>query len=468
MKGSKAVWTAPIVTGSFLIVILIGILMAQQQAAVDGLTTDSGARFAAVVLAFAFLVPVTIRRLGVRVPDAAVWIAGGIALITAGMLWFLVAVGQSNSAWAGYGGLQVLRARSTFRDLAYVLEWWACDFCSGSDFIYGPALAWWKWVTFGLLTPNWLPVLGLSLALALTFSFGMIGRASTATGKLAIVAVALSPAWLLLLDRANLDAFAILILVMGAALVRRSDRIWVWSILALAIWIFGTWKYYPFAMGVALLPALRLRYGWIIVIGFLLASLTYIAVYWQDLIASIAGNERLNLMLGDFPAYGRAMLLDRLNVLYASNMTTLAWSAAIAVVVLSAVVWGSVWARGIAPAPASISLMAAGGSAIFLAATLAGSYGYFYKGAFLIPMIPLLAFPLLGARLGRHFTLYTSLVGLVLIVIALWAAYASVLSSLAAFTASGLALGASLMHMWMAHNAHPTPTLTGAAQGPES
>lgn len=457
----RIVWLGPIVTSALIVIILVGILIAQQQSSADGLTTDSGARFAAFVLIFTFLIPLAIQGLQFHIPNIALWIAGGVSLSTAGFLWFLVASGQSNTAWAAYGGLQVLRARSTFFDLAYVLEWWACDSCPGNDFIYGPALAWWNWLTFGLITPSWLPILGILLALALTGSIIAIGRMSSAAGKLVVIALVVSPAWLLLLDRANLDAFAILILVAGALLIKRHDRLWAWSSLAVAIWIFGTWKYYPFALGIALLPALRIRRGWLVVGAFLIAAFTYVTVYWQELASSIAGNDRLNFILGDFPAYGRAMLLDRLNVLYAANSSTMAWNLIIAALVMGAAVWGWLWARGLSPASASISLMAAGGSSIFLAATLVGGYGYFYKGAFLIPAIPLIALPLLARNFRQHFTLYTSLVGLTLIVISLWAAYASVLSSLSAFTVAGLALGASITHMWIAFSDRRRRMLTG-------
>jgi len=462
---SRWIWGAPIFSALFIILLLIGILFTQQGSSVDGLTTDTGARFAAVVLAFVFLVPLSIRGLKMRVPNVILWIAGGMSLLVAGFLWLLVAIGQSNMAWSAYGGLQVLRARGTFQDLKYVLQWWDCGFCSPEEFIYGPALAWWKWMTFGVITAEWAPGLGLALAILLTLAFIEIGRMSGNQGKLTVVAVALSPAWLLLLDRANLDAFAILILVAGAILVHRKDQLWAWSLLALGIWIFGTWKFYPFALGLALIPVLRLRRGWLVIVGFLSASVSYVAIFQQELQSGIAGNERFNFILGDFPAYGRAMLLDRLDLSGILNSQALMWNLVIAGIVASAAIWGGVCAGRLYEASPGVTLMAAGGSSIFLISTLIGSYGYFYKGAFLIPLIPLLSIPMMRRQMrGDHFSRYTSIVALTLLVIALWSAYASILSSIAAFLVAGIALGASVVLAWRSIKAHRQRMLQHTSQ----
>ena len=447
--GSLTVWLAPVITVMLVAALLIGILFAQQGSAADGITTDSGARFAAVVLGFVLLVPLAIRGVRVRISMTILWIAGALSLLVAGFLWFLVAIGQNSAAWAAYGGLQVLRARMTFADLDWVFQWWACDFCSPDEFLYGPAVAWWRWLTFGIVDRSWVPILGFALAVIMTMTLIAVGRMSGHRGRLAIVAAAFSPAWLLLLDRANIDAFVVLVLVGGAILVGRKNRLWAWTVFALLIWVVGTWKYYPFALGVALLPALSLRRGWLVVSGFLIAALAYTLWYWNALQVSITANERFNVILGDFPAYGRAMLLDRLNAFGVTDATALGWNLLIAVIVVSAFAWGAVWARQLPRVRSSVTSMAAGGSAAFLASTLAGSYGYFYKGAFLIPVVPLLALPVLQRHTNRHhFALFTSIVGLTLFVIALWAAYQSVLSTLTAFLVAGISLGAALMSIW--------------------
>ena len=58
----------------------------------------------------------------------------------------------------------------------------------------------------------------------------------------------------LLLERGNLDAVVLWSAVAAVILVRRWNSLWAWSIAAALIWVMGTWKYYPFAMGLMLLP----------------------------------------------------------------------------------------------------------------------------------------------------------------------------------------------------------------------
>ena len=82
--------------------------------------------------------------------------------------------------------------------------------------------------------------------------------------------------WLLLLERGNIDAVILWAAVVSAFLVSKIGLkggsgwrvLWPWVVGAMLIWIVGTWKYYPFALGLMLLPALRIRRGWIVVVGF--------------------------------------------------------------------------------------------------------------------------------------------------------------------------------------------------------
>jgi hypothetical protein len=50
--------------------------------------------------------------------------------------------------------------------------------------------------------------------------------------------------------------------VASVILVRRWDQLWAWFIAAGLIWIVGTWKYYPFALGLMLLSG-----GWMILLS---------------------------------------------------------------------------------------------------------------------------------------------------------------------------------------------------------
>lgn len=84
---------------------------------------------------------------------------------------------------------------------------------------------------------------------------------------------------------------------------------------------------------------------------------------------------------------------------------------------------------------------------MFLASILVGGAGFMYKGAFLLPLVPLLALPWRSAGHDR-IVLYTSLFALVLTGYALTAAYASVLTTLSGITVACIALGAGLELTW--------------------
>lgn len=332
-----------------------------------------------------------------------------------------------------------------FNDLDWNLRWLACDLCSKWDPHYGPTLALLNPLVGPDLNASVIATMGLVLAIAMSVSLVWVARSSGDRGVLVLLIAAVSPAWLLLLDRANFDAFVVLALVAGAWLIRRRDSLLSWGVLAALIWVNGTLKYYPFALGIALLPVLRLRRGWAILMGFLAATVAYMLFVWTDFRDSAIWND-MHVTLYDFPAYGRLIVVDRLVGLGSADPVANSWANLLVwLVVLTAGAWGVAWGSRLARRSVTSPVLAVGGGAVFLSAVIVGGFGAGYKGAFLVLAVPLLSLPL---RAKRHFGLYTSIVSLALIAIAMTVAYNSLLSTLAGLMSAALAVGAGLAVMW--------------------
>lgn len=441
MRRDRWIWATAAATFATVGVILVGVLRHGQASAVDGYTTETGGRAAALAFLAVGALPWFVTRLDLRVPRWLAWVAAALSFGLTTALWMLVHWGFDGAAWSLYGGLQVLRGRREFSDLSWNINWLDCDLCSEWDPHYGPTLALLNPLTGSTIAPSWVIPLGLLLAAAASVGLVWMFRLSGERGRVALLIAAFSPAWLLLLDRANFDILVVLTVLFGAWLIRRRDTMTSWSVFAALIWVNGTLKYYPFAVGIALLPAIRLRRGWVLLVGFLLAAVAYMGFAWGDFRDSAAWNE-MHVVLWDFPAYGRFIVIDRLVGLYAASPTALwATSALVALVVLFSVVWGWTWAGSVPSRSVVLPVLALGGSAVFLASVLVGGFGAGYKGAFLALALPILALP--GKARSRP-ALYTSIVSLLLAVIALTVAYNSLLSTLAGLVVAGVASGAGL------------------------
>lgn len=438
----RLVNSLPVIT-TFLVLgcILLLLLRGSQQATADGVTTDSGGRVALIGILFASVVPAFISRVDIHIPRWIPWAVGALSLLLTTVLWSLVASGRDALAWAAYGGLQVLRAPVNFNDLNWPLRWLDCGQCSSEQVQFGPALTWLEPATGGLVNASWTTPLGFLLALVMVLVLVVLIRRSNGRGALVLLLAAVGPAWLLQQDRANTDGLVFLVIVLGAWLVARRDTLVSWSGLAVAIWLFGALKFYPLAIGLVLLLALRLRRGWLVLLGFTAASAALMALSWQEFQASSAWNALRNTVVFDFPAYGRVMVTARMGSLSGEGWLT-PGSALFLALAVAAGWWGWSWARTLRSQSLTQPVMAIGGSTVFLAAILIGGFGYMYKGIFLLPLIPLLALPR-GSRPGR-LALYTSLFATVLIALAVTLAYSSVLTTLAGVTAASLGLGAGL------------------------
>lgn len=442
------VGVAAAATGASTLALLMLILRGSQLSVADGVTIDSGGRVALIGLLVAGLGAALIRRIDLRIPRWFPLAVAAISFLLTATLWGLVALGLDSTAWAAYGGLQVLRAAVNFNDLDWDMQWLDCGLCDHWNPHYGPALAWGKPLTAGLLGTNWVGILGFAMAIAMLLGLVWLMRRSTPRGALVLGIAAIGPAWLLQQDRANLDGLVFLAIVAGGWFVSRRESLFAWSLFATLIWVNGALKYYPFAVGIALLPALRLRRGWMVITGFLLASASFMLVFWQDFMDSLKWNGESILVTFDFPAYGRLMVLSRMGPLGSESGPLNIGNILFACLAVSALAWGVVWGLRLRHSSPVLPAMALGGGTVFLSAVLIGGFGFMYKGVFLLPLVPLIALPLRGwSRIGPM-TLGTSLFALICVVYAMTFAYASVLTTLAGILASCIGVGAGLAISW--------------------
>lgn len=426
--------------------LLLMVLRHGQAASIDGGTTpDTGGRVAFIAIGFAAVIPAFITRLDLRVPRWVVPITGGLSMATLLALWLLVTTGRDGAAWSLYGGLQVLRARTTFADIDWVARALECGGCEQWPQMHGPAIYLFEWLTFGAFSPSWVVPLGLAIALTLSAILAWLSLQASNFGRVVLLIAALSPAWLLLLDRANLDALLVLALAFGALLVNRRESLVTWSAFAAFIFIAGAIKYYPFAAALALLPALRLRRGWIVLAGFATATAAYLLLIRDQLARASEYNALDVTILYDFPAYGRLIVLDRLGGGVAGAPLWYVGTALLLFLVISAAGWGWRWSSLEQPVGAPTLALTLGGSAAFLAAVFVSGFGYMYKGPFLLLTVPLIAGT--AARIGQsrnRAALFGTLFVLVNLVYTMTVAYSSLLTTLAGLIVAGFALGAGL------------------------
>jgi hypothetical protein len=402
--------------------------------------TDTGGRTALLVLALVALLPLLIRTMDVRGPRWLPWAIGSVSAGITLLLGLLIDIGRDAAAWAIYAGLQLLRAREHYSDLAWVLRWVECEGCERWDPGYAQGILWLHPATLGLIRESWTPILGTALTVLLSLCLVWLARTSGPRGLPVYAIAAVGGGWLLLLDRGNLDAVVLALAVIAAAGLRRNQHLWVWAALAAAFWVVGTWKYYPFALGLMLIPVVRQHRGWVVLAGYAAATVAFLVANWAQFASGPADNSRA-LILYDFPALGRLPVIARLVPEFSLEAQPLWGNLLVGLLALTGVAWGAVFALRLPGVPVVPAMMGSAGSAVFLASVLVAGFGFAYKAAFLLLIVPLLARPL---RPKEHFLLYTSLVTLLLIAIPLIVGYSILLTSLAGILAASIGLGASL------------------------
>ena len=434
------------VTATWLaIALILAIVLLTSSAQSSGtIDTDTGGRTALLVLALIAGLPLLIRSLTLTIPRWLPWAIGAVSAVITLLLGFLIDIGRSTEAWAIYAGLQLLRAREHYADLAWILRWVECAGCAEQDPNYAEGVLWLRPATFNLISESWTPILGTALALGLSACLVWLARNTAPRGVPIYVIAAIGSGWLLLLDRANLDAVAFAVPVIAIFLLRRSTSLWVWAAIALMAWIVGTWKYYPFALGLLLLPLIRIRRGWAVLAGFAAATAAFFVIQWESFSSSISDNSEA-LILYDFPALGRLPVISRMTEQFDFQDQPLLANLIVVLLALAAVWWGSTFARRLPRVPLYTGMLGSTGSTLFLASVLIAGFGFAYKAAFLLLLVPLFALP---TRSQHRFLLYTSVVALLLIAIPLIVAYSILLTSVAGIMVASMGLGASLTVLW--------------------
>jgi len=119
-------------------------------------------------------------------------------------------------------------------------------------------------------------------------------------------------------------------------------------------------------------------------------------------------------------------------------------SALIVVMCVCAGVWGFLNGRRSGPTEVSETVLALGGSSIFIAAVLVGGFSFLYKGSFLVLLVPLLSLCTPSDSRSRT---YTSVVALLCVALGVSVAYSPILTTMAGLIAASVAFGLGLSHV---------------------
>ncbi len=277
---------------------------------------------ATAVLLAAFVVGAFVRRADVSLGRWFPWLVGVVSAAVSLFPWWALFSGRADLGAIVYRGLRVPQGIVQFWDLALPLKSIDCAIvgvdvyaanngCLEDPTIYGPGVLWLRYVPFDLFSSGNVQVLGVLMILISSLALLWLARNSEGLGQIVLLLAAVGGPWLLLLERGNLDAVVIWVAVATVMLVRRWNTMWAWSIAAVLMWLMGTWKYYPFALGVMLLPALRLRRGWLVIVGYAVATVAFMIVTWQTFLFSSQSNSNMT-DFGDFVVLGRVPVVARM------------------------------------------------------------------------------------------------------------------------------------------------------------
>lgn len=443
-----------VIGASATILLLIAVLVQVFRTASD--PTNSSAQYyvpaATTALGFflmAFGVPALIRAYSIGTSRVLPWLIGLVSLALAFVPWLLLTMGNTSVAAWMYVGTHVPQGQIRFWDLSLVLQSIDCDKwgfdvfvanngCLTDAAIYGPGMLWLNRIPLSIFSASHLQALGV-IAMALSsLALVWLARFSASTGRFVLLAAALGAPWLLLLERGNIDAVVLWVAVLAVIVVRRWDRLWMWFMAAGAIWIVGTWKYYPFALGLMLIPALRLRRGWTVLVAFALGTGAYMLATWSNFRFSSQSNSNM-VNIGDTVVLGRIPLVARMIGTHVGEAGIQAGDLLVALLALGALIWGIGFGLTLRRVRVHASMLAIGGSSIYLAAVLVAGFGWAYKAAFLLLCVPLIALASPRARILA----FSSIAVLILIGIQSVVVWNTLLASSAGIIAASFALGAS-------------------------
>ena len=412
-----------------LVIILMVILSATDSANTGAAEYLPLAYSAFAVVLVAVIAGALVRRVRVHVAAGFAWIVGAVSFAVSSVPWWGLAGGNPDLGVLIYRGLKVPQGVIQFWDLSLVMQSvdcarWGFDIyaenngCLADPSIYAPGMVWLRFVPFNLFSEPNVAVLGVIMIVISSLVLASLARSSRGIGRIVLLIAAVGGPWLLLLERGNIDAVILWVAVVSALLVSKIGLksgsgwrvLWPWIVAAMLIWIVGTWKYYPFALGLMLLPALRIKRGWVLVVGFTLASAGYLVATWSNFQFSSQANSDM-VDYGDYVVLGRipvaARMLESGDVLFfALTVIAFAWGVFVS---RSVIQLGRFPHKDI-----PVAMLAAGGSALYLASVLVSGFGYGYKVGFL-----LLAIPLLSRWVGSRERVVSSSIVMILVFIAI-------------------------------------------------
>ncbi|MDA9227228.1 hypothetical protein N9P34_01575 [Actinomycetota bacterium] len=438
-----------------LVIILMVILSATDSANTEAAGYLPLAYSAFAVVLAAVIVGAFVRRVRVHVSAGFTWIVGAVSFTVSFVPWWGLVGGNPDLGVLIYRGLKVPQGIIQFWDLSLVMKSvdcarWGFDIyaenngCLAEPSIYAPGMVWLRFVPFDVFSEANVAVLGVIMIVISSLMLLSLARFSRGIGQIVLLIAAVGGPWLLLLERGNIDAVILwaavvsVLLISKTALKDGSGRwaLWPWVVGAMLIWIVGTWKYYPFALGLMLLPALRIKRGWVVVVGFAVASAGYVILTWTNFQFSARTNSSM-VDYGDFVVLGRipvaARMLEYGDVLF----FTLA---------VIAFIWGIFVSRSVIRLGRfpykrmSCAMLAAGGSALYLASVLISGFGYGYKAAFLLLAIPLLS---LWVGSSTRSIASSSLLVIIFVAIESFVVWNTVLATTVGVVAAAFSLGAA-------------------------
>lgn len=416
--------------------------------------------FTAIMMSMAAVLCMGLGQVRIRSRVATWKVVGLVSIVLSVTPVLLVLIGRTAEANLLYRAQQVPHNPTLFLDWTITLR---AVWCSSQGFdvsdplngcaiptYYGPGVNWLGLLGLPLSQPWFIIGTGLVLAILASVAIGVVARTSQGIGPVYLLICVFSASWLLLLERGNIDA-VILIMGVGIAMLLSTPRpLWVWSLAAAAIWLMGTWKYFPFAFGLLLIPVLRLRRGWVILAAFVAATAVFLVLH----AASLRSNA--SSLLGDFVwsdlgvvrnylQLGRVLLNSRMADHLGSLETPWLPTLIMALVCLSSFSWGVTWARLTRPADVRWVNLALVGAPGYLTVVLVGGFGYSFKAALLLLCIPLLSN---GSSSSSTLVASSGNFQSLLVVVSCLVVSNGTLATLCGFLAASFALGTGAMSGW--------------------
>lgn len=397
LTGSRLVVVGAVLTAAVTAAILISVL-------VRAAGSDPAPAFpplvwsAAAVLLVVALVALFVHRVHIDLGRGFPWLIGAVSFVAAAVPWWAIAGGNPTLGEAIYRGLRVPQGIVQFWDLTLVMQSVDCarfgfdvytdnNGCMQDASIYAPGTLWLQYVPGSMFSQGAVPILGVIMMLISSVVLVWLARRASGLGQIVLGVAAVGAPWLLLVERGNIDALLLWSAAITVLLVRRWNTLWAWSLAAALLWLMGTWKYYPFVMGLMLIPVLRLRRGWMVIMGFLLAAVGYVLLTWENLLFSLDSNTAM-INLDDYVVLGRVPLAARM---WGGEPGV--WQMADLIVValaVVAIVWGIGVGRAVAMRRSWLSMLAVAGASVYLVSVLIAGFGWGYKAAFLLLTVPLL------------------------------------------------------------------------------